>query len=88
MTVTGMVKDKASKTLYRKETGSFQKSCHEDCHALGGVVYTFTPSTLEAEAVGALWGQGHPGLHSKFRATLSCVVRPYVVTAAQLTSRI
>ena len=31
------------------------------------VAHTFNPSTWEAEAGGFLWGQGQPGLQSKFQ---------------------
>jgi hypothetical protein len=31
------------------------------------MVHNFNPSTLEAEAGGSLWVQGHTGLQSKFQ---------------------
>lgn len=38
------------------------------------------PSSQEAEAGGALWGQGQAGLDSNFQASRSYVVRPFLKT--------
>lgn len=34
------------------------------------VLHAFNTSALETEAVGSLWGQGEPGLHSEFQDRL------------------
>lgn len=42
----------------------------------GAVAHAFDPHTREAEAEGALWVQGLPGLQEKFQASQVCIVRP------------
>ena len=38
----------------------------------GGGGHAFNPNTLEAEAGGSLWVQGHPGLQKKFQDSQDC----------------
>lgn len=42
------------------------------------VVYTFSPSTEEAEVRSYLWVQSYPGLHNEFQdSSQGYVMRPY-----------
>jgi hypothetical protein len=70
--------------LLKAET--FLENCHKSLNALilspaksillpGMVVHTCNSSTWEVEAGGS-WIPGQPGLHSKFKDNLSCIVRP------------
>ena len=40
--------------------------------------HAFSPSTQEAEAGGALWVQGQPGLQSEFQDSLAYTEKPWL----------